>query len=176
MLTDSSAEASALGSGPRGRRFKSALSERGHRLCWCTTQSRKEACFAPENDVFSGVFSWCLYNLSRKTVEIYVSLYNSIAEIPFVQNCSPSDWTPALQDLQNDRDIRLFIWPVRCILNKTFRNHWMSRWKLPESRLKLSPSCRKPSYRLHIPLYLDSRSWLSEVRIWKFQLELRNQF
>ena len=28
MLTDSSAEASALGSGPRGRRFKSALSEK----------------------------------------------------------------------------------------------------------------------------------------------------
>ena len=28
MFTDSSAEASALGSGPRGRRFKSALSER----------------------------------------------------------------------------------------------------------------------------------------------------
>ena len=27
MFTDSSAEASALGSGPRGRRFKSALSE-----------------------------------------------------------------------------------------------------------------------------------------------------
>ena len=27
MLTDSSAEASALGSGPRGRRFKSALSD-----------------------------------------------------------------------------------------------------------------------------------------------------
>ena len=28
MFTDSSAEASALGSGPRGRRFKSALSEK----------------------------------------------------------------------------------------------------------------------------------------------------
>ena len=42
MLTDSSAEASALGSGPRGRRFKSALSENQKTTtCWCTTLSRK---------------------------------------------------------------------------------------------------------------------------------------
>ena len=94
MLTDSSAEASALGSGPRGRRFKSALSERGHRLCWCTTQSRKEACFAPEMTIFRCFFV------------MYVQL---IAEIPLTKTKVHQTGRQPRQDLQNDRNIRLFI-------------------------------------------------------------------
>ena len=82
MLTDSSAEASALGSGPRGRRFKSALSEKRlsivlvyNSIAEIYNLSRKEACFAPEMPIFRCFF---------------VMFVQLIAEIPLVQNCSPS--------------------------------------------------------------------------------------
>lgn len=63
MFTDSSAEASALGSGPRGRRFKSALSEKHENdllmynsIAEIYNLSRKEACFAPEMTIFQVFF------------------------------------------------------------------------------------------------------------------------
>ena len=104
MLTDSSAEASALGSGPRGRRFKSALSERGHRLCWCTTQSRKEACFAPEMTIFRCFFVMYV-QLIAETMTLLVALYNSIAEIPLAKITVRQSELQSCQNLQYDRDI-----------------------------------------------------------------------
>ena len=68
MLTDSSAEASALGSGPRGRRFKSALSEKRPLIVLVYNSIAERSVFCTWNDAFSGVFSWCLYNSSRKSL------------------------------------------------------------------------------------------------------------
>ena len=68
--------------------------KRGHRLCWCTTQSRKEACFAPEMTIFRCFFV------------MYVQL---IAEIPLTKTKVHQTGRQPRQDLQNDRNIRLFI-------------------------------------------------------------------
>ena len=83
--------------------------KRGHRLCWCTTQSREEACFAPEMTLFQVFFrdectsyrgkfghSMCgfdqiLYNSSRKSLWCKTAVRQSEH-----QSC---------QNLQYDRDI-----------------------------------------------------------------------
>ena len=91
MLTDSSAEASALGSGPRGRRFKSALSEKRPLIvCCCTTQSRKSALFAPEMPIFRCFF---------------VMFVQLIAEILWCKTAVRQSEHQSCQNLQYDRDI-----------------------------------------------------------------------
>ena len=91
-------------------------------MCWCITQSRKEACFAPEMTIFQVFFlDVCtthrgnhgfrrfFVQLIAETMTLLVALYNSIAEIPLAKTKVHQTGRQPRQYLQNDRNIRLFI-------------------------------------------------------------------
>ena len=90
MLTDSSAEASALGSGPRGRRFKSALSEKRPSIV-IVQRNRGNPLYLHLKCRFSGVF--------------FVMNVQLIAEIPLPKTTVRQSELQSCQNLQYDRDI-----------------------------------------------------------------------
>ena len=110
MLTDSSAEASALGSGPRGRRFKSALSEKRPSIV-IVQRNRGNPLYLHLKMTFFQVFFLDVCTTYRgKQLEFTFHCTTLLRKFLLCK-------TVARQALQNDRDIRLFIWPVRCILH-----------------------------------------------------------
>ena len=100
-------------------------------ICWCTTQSRRYATyhgnklemmffqvfFRDECTTYRGKFGHSMCGLTR------LCTTHRGKQLEFTFHCTTLlrkfllCKTVARQDLQNDRDIRLFIWPVRCILH-----------------------------------------------------------
>lgn len=116
MLTDSSAEASALGSGPRGRRFKSALSEKRplivllyNSIAEIYNLSRKEACFAPEMPIFRCFFRYVCTTHRGKFGHSMCGfdqiLYNSSRKSLWCKTAVRQSEHQSCQNLQYDRDI-----------------------------------------------------------------------